>query len=49
MQNEFLIFVAGRGAAGDLGDAKLQGAPHGVISSPESTGQPEEVMGRGSR
>ncbi|XP_044052946.1 piwi-like protein 2 [Siniperca chuatsi] len=38
----------GRGAAGDLGDVKSQGAPVGVISSPESIGQPEEVMGRGS-
>ncbi|KAM9360170.1 piwi-like protein 2 [Symphorus nematophorus] len=38
----------GRSAAGDLGDMKLQGAPVGSISSPESFGQPEEVMGRGS-
>ncbi|TDH12488.1 hypothetical protein EPR50_G00047650 [Perca flavescens] len=37
----------GRGAAGDLGDAKLQDAPVGVISSPESFSQLEEVMGRG--
>lgn len=46
---EMLNFVAGRGAAGDMGDVMLQGAPVGVISSPESFGQPEEVMGRGSR
>ncbi|XP_074493451.1 piwi-like protein 2 isoform X2 [Sebastes fasciatus] len=38
----------GRGAAGDLGDVKLQVAPVGVISSPEGIGQLEEVMGRGS-
>ncbi|XP_040011750.1 piwi-like protein 2 isoform X2 [Xiphias gladius] len=38
----------GRGAAGDMGEVKLQGAPVGVISSPESISQPEEVMGRGS-
>ncbi|XP_070760250.1 piwi-like protein 2 [Enoplosus armatus] len=37
----------GRGGAGDSGDVKLQGAPV-VFSSPESVGQPEEVMGRGS-
>ncbi|XP_020486749.1 piwi-like protein 2 isoform X1 [Labrus bergylta] len=36
----------GRGAAGDTGDVKLQCPPFGV-SSPESTGSPEEVMGRG--
>ncbi|KAM8760023.1 piwi-like protein 2 isoform 1-T2 [Acanthopagrus schlegelii] len=38
----------GRGAAGDLGDVMLQGASPGLLSSPESCGQPEEVMGRGS-
>ncbi|XP_068559469.1 piwi-like protein 2 [Cebidichthys violaceus] len=38
----------GRGAAGELGDVKLQGAPVGVISSPESISQLEDVMGRGS-
>ncbi|XP_070689873.1 piwi-like protein 2 [Pempheris klunzingeri] len=38
----------GRGAAGDMGDGKLRGAPVGVTSSPESISQPEEVMGRGS-
>ncbi|XP_034547334.1 piwi-like protein 2 [Notolabrus celidotus] len=38
----------GRGAVGDIGDVKLQGSLLGVISSPEVTGQPEEVMGRGT-
>ncbi|CAK6950431.1 piwi-like protein 2 [Scomber scombrus] len=39
----------GRGAAGDnMGEVKQQGVPVGVISSPQSIGQPEEVMGRGS-
>ncbi|XP_038559876.1 piwi-like protein 2 [Micropterus salmoides] len=37
----------GRGAAGEMGDMKPQG-PTGVIGSPESISQPEEVMGRGS-
>ncbi|XP_054466269.1 piwi-like protein 2 [Anoplopoma fimbria] len=37
----------GRGAAGDLGGVKLQGAPVGVISSPESISQFKDVMGRG--
>ncbi|XP_033476014.2 piwi-like protein 2 isoform X1 [Epinephelus lanceolatus] len=38
----------GRGAAGGMGDTKLQGVPVDVFSSPESMGLPEEVMGRGS-
>nr|AID66627.1 Piwil2 [Monopterus albus] len=38
----------GRGAIGDMGEMKLQGAPVGDISSPESISQPEELMGRGS-
>ncbi|XP_034397580.1 piwi-like protein 2 [Cyclopterus lumpus] len=38
----------GRGATGDLGDVKLQRVLVGVISSPESIGQLEEVMGRGN-
>ncbi|XP_019949653.2 piwi-like protein 2 [Paralichthys olivaceus] len=36
----------GRGAIGDMGELKLQDAPAG-FSSPESVGQPEEVIGRG--
>ncbi|XP_074527387.1 piwi-like protein 2 isoform X2 [Halichoeres trimaculatus] len=39
---------AGRGAAGDPGEVKMQGLPLGVISSPEIKGQSEEVMGRGT-
>lgn len=42
-------FVAGRGIAGDLGDEKLQVTTQGVVCSPESFGQPEDTMGRGSR
>eukprot|EP00064_Thunnus_orientalis_P003716 superscaffoldBa00000315_g3727 len=38
----------GRGAAGDMGEVKQQGVPVGVISSPQSISQSEEVMGRGS-
>ncbi|XP_041642825.1 piwi-like protein 2 isoform X2 [Cheilinus undulatus] len=41
------ILPVGRGAAGDMGDVKLQGHPLGFSSSPESTGPPEEVMVRG--
>ncbi|XP_071338262.1 piwi-like protein 2 isoform X2 [Trachinotus anak] len=38
----------GRGSAGDMGYEKVQGAPVGVLSSPEGISQPEEVTGRGS-
>lgn len=42
-------FVAGRGAAGDVGEVKLRDAPPGVISTPQSIGPSGEMMGRGSR
>ncbi|XP_067459656.1 piwi-like protein 2 [Thunnus thynnus] len=42
------MLPVGRGAAGDMGEVKQQGVPVGVISSPQSISQPEEVMGRGS-
>ncbi|XP_026198190.1 piwi-like protein 2 isoform X2 [Anabas testudineus] len=42
------ILPAGTGATGDTGEVKLQGAPLGILSIPESISQPEEVMGRGS-
>ncbi len=48
IRTELLNVVTGRGAAGDGGDMKPQGAPVGV-SSQESFSHPEEVMGRGSR
>ncbi|XP_062240466.1 piwi-like protein 2 [Platichthys flesus] len=38
--------VVGRGATGDMEELKLHDAPAG-LSSPESVGQPEEVIGRG--
>ncbi|KAM7391733.1 hypothetical protein PAMP_022396 [Pampus punctatissimus] len=38
----------GRVADGDMGEVKQQGVPVGGVSSPQSTGQPEEGMGRGS-
>uniref|UniRef100_A0A7N6AL22 Piwi-like protein 2 n=1 Tax=Anabas testudineus TaxID=64144 RepID=A0A7N6AL22_ANATE len=41
------ILPAGTGATGDTGEVKLQGAPLGILSIPESISQPEEVMGRG--
>ncbi|KAK2837637.1 hypothetical protein Q5P01_014849 [Channa striata] len=40
--------VVGRGATGDMGEMKVQGAPVGVTSSPESLSQPDNVLGRGS-
>ncbi|KAM4616857.1 piwi-like protein 2 [Polymixia lowei] len=39
----------GRGAAGDLAEFKQQAAPGGAITSPGWAGQPEDMMGRGSR
>lgn len=46
MRMQVLNVIAGRGAAGDMGDLKPQGAPIGVISS---VGKPEEVISRESR
>ncbi|KAK2902445.1 piwi-like protein 2 [Channa argus] len=38
----------GRGASENVGEMKVQGAPVGVMSSPESISQPENLFGRGS-
>ncbi|XP_069562718.1 piwi-like protein 2 [Brachyistius frenatus] len=38
----------GRGAAGDIGEMKLEDAPEDVLSSSESVGQYGDMMGRGS-
>ncbi|XP_028269656.1 piwi-like protein 2 [Parambassis ranga] len=40
--------LVGRGASGDKGDVKLQGASARAISTPENTGQSGFMMGRGS-
>ncbi|XP_008291620.1 piwi-like protein 2 [Stegastes partitus] len=42
------ILPVGRGAAGDVAEMKLQGAPQGVISSLESVSHSGDMMGRGS-
>lgn len=42
-------FVEGRGAAGDVGEVKFQGAPVGALSSPVSLTHSQEAIGRGSR
>ncbi|XP_030594224.1 piwi-like protein 2 isoform X1 [Archocentrus centrarchus] len=40
--------LVGIGPAGDVGEAKLQGAPAGVTSTPQSIGSFGDMMGRGS-